>query len=204
MNKNCKFCTEEFNAQRSTAEFCSTNCRVKYNNSTPQTFAIYGLRNPLTDKIFYVGCSCQNLKIRLRCHINDSLNVRAPRPSRKEEIIQQIIAAGKEPLIEIFEKVDTDKARDSEQKWIKELSTTCELTNFEVTGKGPYFKYPSVPDQRMKEIKVPEIKLPIATPGPGKVVLVGNVEKPKTLREILAGEGYVAAEKPKVYVPKVK
>lgn len=32
MEKNCKNCTQPFDAKRSTAEFCSTNCRVKWNN----------------------------------------------------------------------------------------------------------------------------------------------------------------------------
>lgn len=32
MTKNCKNCNAEFEAQRSTAEFCSANCRVQWNN----------------------------------------------------------------------------------------------------------------------------------------------------------------------------
>jgi len=44
------------------------------------------------------------------------------------------------------------------------------------------------------------LQINIPSPLPGKV----ETKKPKTLREILAGEGYIAAEKPKAYVPKVK
>ena len=37
MKKDCKNCQEPFEAKRSTAEFCSTNCRVKCNNKNGGT-----------------------------------------------------------------------------------------------------------------------------------------------------------------------
>jgi len=36
MIKNCKFCGKSFEAKRSTALFCETNCRVRYNDLSRQ------------------------------------------------------------------------------------------------------------------------------------------------------------------------
>ena len=52
MEKNCKFCTKKFEAKRSTADFCSTNCRVKWNNKkakTPDNFGLIVPRVPVTN-----------------------------------------------------------------------------------------------------------------------------------------------------------
>lgn len=47
MEKNCKFCNKLFEAQRSTAEFCSPNCRVKWNNKKDKSPENFGLLIPI-------------------------------------------------------------------------------------------------------------------------------------------------------------
>lgn len=138
MDAICKNCQNSFEAKRSTAEFCSTNCRVKYNNKTNITFKVYGLKNPLTNKLFYVGCTRQELPIRLQCHINEISSLRLSLPSKKQEVIKQIMEAGQRPSIELLELTDEKGLKEAEQRWIHNLKLTTGITNFEITGKGPY------------------------------------------------------------------
>jgi hypothetical protein len=212
MEKTCKYCEEIFEAKRSTADFCSTNCRVKFNNSNPKTYAIYCLINPITGVIFYVGCSCQNLSFRLQCHINEYTPERIhDRPSPKQSVIQEILAAGKKPTIEVLEKVNTADAKDAEQRWIKKLTSEgVVLTNFEVTGKWPYknskLKQPEQkPKVRIQNLTEPtHVVKPITTPKKKSNIAINTENNNPSLRSILTGLGYQPTGEKKPYVPKVK
>lgn len=91
------------------------------------TYKIYGLLNPVTEKYFYVGLTCLDLKIRLNAHMSSTDKNR-----EKVAIIQDILSKGKRPQIVLLEEMPSDSetsAKEAEYKWTRVLEKDNVLTN---------------------------------------------------------------------------
>lgn len=95
-------------------------------------YKIYILRNPIDNKIFYVGQTMQSLETRLSGHISETGG------SNREKIkyIKEILESGNKPFIEAIETIATtcyiDKMAVNEREiyWIRyHKSLGCELLN---------------------------------------------------------------------------
>lgn len=84
-------------------------------------YKIYVLKDPLTQDIFYVGQTEQELQIRLSGHLNESRGVNP----RKREKIDSIVGRGEKPLIESVEVIrgtcyiDKMMVNEREIHWVK-------------------------------------------------------------------------------------
>lgn len=99
-------------------------------------FKVYGLRNPLTDNIFYVGVTGQKLlSQRLKQHVYDARHYRGKNKD-KDEIIRTLSEPGKRPTIELFvgSLADVAEADAAEKLTILEYGQRYELTNVKVGG----------------------------------------------------------------------
>lgn len=99
-------------------------------------YKIYVLRNPITEDIFYVGQTMQNLETRLSCHISETGANRD-----KINYIKAILEAGKKPIIEAIETIattcyiDTMAVNEREIYWIRyHKSVGCKLLNKAATA----------------------------------------------------------------------
>lgn len=97
-----------------------------------QTVKIYGLMDPRTNEIRYVGKTAGSLVNRLRGHIKD-------KGSNKHKVnwIKSVLSAGTTPEIFEIERVDKDNWQEAEIFWIayfKELG--AKLTNATAGGDG--------------------------------------------------------------------
>lgn len=95
---------------------------------------IYGLADPVTNEVRYVGKTVKKLSARLRGHIGDSKK----RNHRNANWIRSCIEDGQEP--EIFE-IDIVNVGDdwveAEQFWIAMMRYLgCDLTNHAIGGQG--------------------------------------------------------------------
>ena len=161
MKKICKYCQTEFEPKRSTKEFCSANCRVKWNNKKGEfpikeakenikpekhTIKIYKLISPIDNSVFYIGKTFNTIVNRLNAHIkeiNDGVK------SKKREIIKSIIDNNLTPLIEEIESFECKNAEDElvvnerELYWIEYFNSIGnELSNVEGVIR-PYKNKPS-------------------------------------------------------------
>ena len=92
---------------------------------------IYGLVDPRTNQIRYVGKTKQLLNKRLYKHIQDLKNNHI-----KKEWIQDLLNNGLKPLIIELEKCNNDVWVERENFWIKKLDN---LTNLTTGGEGSFF-----------------------------------------------------------------
>lgn len=91
---------------------------------------IYGLVNPLTQEIFYVGKTF-NLVKRLWNHIKNCEN------KQKYKIIQHIIENNKKPEILCLEKCSVENWKSREIYWIAEMKKKYNLCNKTAGGDTP-------------------------------------------------------------------
>ena len=86
---------------------------------------VYGLINPLTQEVFYIGQS-NNPHQRFVEHLRDTSN------STKVETIKNLREQGYKPSLAILEEVDGSPALEREQRWMRFYEEQgVELTNFD-------------------------------------------------------------------------
>lgn len=96
--------------------------------------SIYGLLDPISEKIMYVGKTKQNLQRRCNQHINSVKNKNKP----KDIWIQNLIKLKKAPFITLLEEVNYENWVEREKYWIKYYSElNPDLTNIYNGGSGP-------------------------------------------------------------------
>jgi len=96
---------------------------------------IYGLICPLTNQIKYVGKTIQQLKKRLKCHVNPSdkdLTYRA-------NWIRSLKNQGLKPTITLIEECTENNWIEREVYWIDYYSKQFELTNYAKGGNGGHY-----------------------------------------------------------------
>jgi hypothetical protein len=101
--------------------------------------SIYGLVDPRTDLIRYVGKTVTTPTYRLRQHINCAKRnrQRGVRLNHRDNWILSLIAAGTEPTVVTLEEIlPGEDWATSEIKWIASLSD--HLTNEAAGGQGPH------------------------------------------------------------------
>lgn len=129
----CLFCHKEMNNKTSKKVFCSDKCRVYFNRSKKVSGGfIYGLKNPIDNKIFYIGKTTMSIDARAGCHISEKKN------GKKNNIIQDIIAAGKDVIVEEIEFIESEsileinyKLSEREKFWIEYFNEEGGLSNIQ-------------------------------------------------------------------------
>jgi hypothetical protein len=99
---------------------------------------IYGLIDPQTDQIRYIGKTARSEVVRLRQHINTAKAKQrdGKRCNHKENWILSLVASGQEPFVTVLEVVPPDGDWEAvETRWIAE---TPGLTNDSLGGQGPH------------------------------------------------------------------
>lgn len=95
---------------------------------------IYGLSDPLTKEVMYVGKTLQTLKRRLSCHIHCAKYDKTPR----DLWIFNLIKKNLKPQIFLIEDIDESIWREKEVYWISYYrNINPELTNLSDGGAGP-------------------------------------------------------------------
>ncbi len=100
-------------------------------------YKIYVLKNPFTDKVFYVGQTLQDNQSRLAGHLTQKEGSNMP----KNEYIQNILKQGSKPIIETIETIqgtcyiDKMMTNERERYWIRFYKESgCKLLNAALTG----------------------------------------------------------------------
>jgi hypothetical protein len=96
---------------------------------------IYGLRDPLTKKIRYVGYTGKGLRRRLWEHISESQKHKDNPGCHRHKWILSLLRQGVEPTIEILETVTETSWEARERYWIKKLALNI-LVNSTEGGEG--------------------------------------------------------------------
>lgn len=112
---------------------------------------IYTLKDPITEKIRYIGKTCNTLEKRLSEHVYES-----KRSNRKScNWIKSLLKKDKIPIIEILEECDCLTANITESYWIYQfISWGFNLTNHTMGGEGGY-RYET---ENQKEIRKERFK----------------------------------------------
>ena len=100
---------------------------------------IYGLLDPQTDRVYYVG-KTDNLVKRLAAHITRACSPRTYRV-RLSQWILALLSAGVRPKIKVLEEVDQARWQVAERAWIARLRESEPLLNISPGGHQP-FVYP--------------------------------------------------------------
>jgi hypothetical protein len=79
------------------------------------TFTIYGLADPTTQRVRYVGRSSK-IKARYQQHLKN------PQGDRLKEWIDTLSANGQKPLMIILESASIDQAEACEQRWMDAMT----------------------------------------------------------------------------------
>ncbi len=95
------------------------------------TQVIYGLIDPATNEIRYVGYTSKDVNRRLFEHIDESKHKVT---SHKHKWIAKLIKSGSKPEIKILETVNDENWQDREKYWIDKLG--YRLTNSTEGGEG--------------------------------------------------------------------
>ena len=93
---------------------------------------IYGLVDPNTDAIMYIGQTSQDIKARLRDHISKAR--RHNGASDKNEWISTLLSEGKKPVIELLEKTTREIKSEREAYWLEKHKETA--LNIAPAGAG--------------------------------------------------------------------
>lgn len=95
---------------------------------------IYGLRDPRTKKIRYIG-KADNPKNRLQNHLCPSNLVRKKHTSQWLALLKRL---GLKPILVILQELDNDEDWEAaERRWIKNFKDAgCDLTNITEGGEG--------------------------------------------------------------------
>ena len=101
-----------------------------------EVFHVYGLMDPDTKELRYIGKTKQPLKLRLRHHVNPS---RLKKQGHKEAWLRTLACVGKKPEIVSIERFDSeDECYAAEIEWIRVCRASGKrLTNLKDGGSGP-------------------------------------------------------------------
>lgn len=109
-------------------------------NETGQAFRsfVYGLVDPRTGEIRYIGRTCRKLETRLSGHISARHQRYAGGSKAKRAWINELIDAGLKPTIRALETFDSElDALEAEGRWIKKgMAEGWPLTNRQKSGRG--------------------------------------------------------------------
>ena len=96
---------------------------------------IYGLIDPVTKQVRYIGWTCRDIKSRLWEHINEAIKLR--KNSHKLSWIRSLLRKSLSPEVILLEYVDINSWAEAEQKWITEFREQgVSLTNATDGGQG--------------------------------------------------------------------
>lgn len=96
---------------------------------------IYGLADPRSGELHYIGKTAGTLRVRLRCHVNDVRRGRVYIP--RHRWIAELLGEGIEPDIFEVENVADDQWKEAEQFWIAYFRAIgCRLLNATDGGDG--------------------------------------------------------------------
>ena len=107
-----------------------------------RSVTIYGLRDPRTDGIRYIGKTVVSPNTRLRQHINNAnrKKARGERTNHKDNWVLSLVAVGLEPQLTVLETVPPEG--DWAEVEIRWIAATPGLTNDALGGQGPHgFKW---------------------------------------------------------------
>jgi hypothetical protein len=96
-----------------------------------KTVEIYGLYDPDTDELRYVG-KANNAKKRLKTHVFER-GYRRP----VNKWVKSLVEAGKAPVMKILETVAHEQWEEAERRLIAEYRKTCRLLNLADGGARP-------------------------------------------------------------------
>lgn len=95
---------------------------------------IYGLKDPNTNEIKYIGKTELTLKKRLYYHI---WSLKKCSNKHKINWFKKLLKENKKPIIFLIEEVDFDLWKDREKFWISEMRKEgCKLVNYADGGEG--------------------------------------------------------------------
>jgi hypothetical protein len=134
-------------------------------------YAIYGLIDPCSGELRYVGKSVDSAEGRLSDHLSES---RRGYRTHRHNWLRQLLAAGLKPDIEVLETHETAEALvEAERHFIAYFrSVGCRLTNATDGGEGMLgFKHSAESRRRISDAKKNpsrEVRQRLATAGLGK------------------------------------
>lgn len=103
--------------------------------------AIYGLTDPVTGELRYVG-KAENVKERYSSHLHDGSD------SPKALWIRRLKELGLKPGVYLLERCDGETWQEAERRWIAHMETVgASLTNVRAGGEGP----PTAKEKRLEE-----------------------------------------------------
>lgn len=118
-------------------------------------YRIYGLIDPITLKIRYIGVTTRQLNARLSQHIHDA--VKRNVQTHKGYWIRKLILKNKKPLIQLIEQSDKTNWARREKYWIKYYKN---LTNTQEGGKCVVLNRTSESKERSRKSKyIPIVQL---------------------------------------------
>lgn len=101
----------------------------------PSRILVYGLLNPITEELFYVGQTRKRREFRLLEHIEKAVGDSS---LPVHNYIRDMIAQGRIPEIFVLERVgDPARADESEVRWIGHFGAYSESLPLSVTPKTP-------------------------------------------------------------------
>jgi hypothetical protein len=140
MDKICLNCDASFDAKRERAKFCSDLCRATFYQTIKMqegglVVKIYGLVDPTTKNVFYIGRTVNSLEVRLKAHLKNNEN------AAKVDYINLLAEKGITPSIIELERVSCSTEEDEtnallrEDFWIKKyLQEGFKLCNVQGVG----------------------------------------------------------------------
>lgn len=97
---------------------------------------IYGLRDPRTQELRYVGKTDKLLSTRLSQHISEAKKI--SKKAHRHKWILQVLKDGLKPIIEPLEETDDQNWEEAERRWIARFREQgVRLTNMTDGGEGP-------------------------------------------------------------------
>lgn len=107
----------------------------KRENTLKGSYKIYGLIDPNTEDIMYIGLTKQWISYRLNKHIDDARKLNSK--TDKDNWIRSLLNEGKKPRVHQLEKLNTQDEREAkliENEYIKKYGiTNIKLNTFEYT-----------------------------------------------------------------------
>lgn len=101
----------------------------------PRTAIIYGLVDPDTDELRYIGKTTCEPSRRLHLHLSEA---RRQCATPKTQWIRALLREGKRPVVVALQQVDYGFWPEAERRWVRAaLEIGCDLLNSKVIGGGP-------------------------------------------------------------------
>jgi hypothetical protein len=120
-------------------------------------WSIYGLKDPRTSEVRYIGATSGKLRVRLYNHITEAL---AGCNTLKNRWLLSLLRAGHKPIIELLESGSDDGCEAAEQKWILTFRRkNGRLTNMTDGGDGCPGRRAGGPRRNYKQSAIRNAKL---------------------------------------------